>query len=172
MKTFEERYTAWIDGQLSGEALAAFEKELAAHPEANEDRAAARKLGDLLRSNPSAPSLSNADFFNLQLQQRIEAEKPRASRAEPARGGGSFFLPISRLIWAGAACLAIAGLLYKSIIPVPVVPEPSNYFAQVVETWPSDPSIYASTVYNPQDNVTVLWLDGLDYMPGDQLALQ
>ncbi len=171
MKTFEERYTAWIDGQLSGDALVAFEQELAAHPEANEDRAAARKLGDLLRGHSTAPALSNADFFSLQLQQRIAAEMPRAPRAEPARGGGSFFLPISRLIWAGAACLGIAALLFKSIIPAPTVPEPSTYFAQVVEAWPSDPSISASTVYNPQDNVTVLWLDGLDYMPSDQLAL-
>ena len=77
MKTFEERYTAWVDGQLSGDALAAFEKELAAHPEAAEDRAAAQKLGDLLRNHATAPALSNADFFNLQLQQRIEAETPR-----------------------------------------------------------------------------------------------
>lgn len=172
MKTFEERYTAWIDGQLSGDALVAFEKELDAHPEAAEDRAAAQKIGALLRNHATAPALSNADFFNLQLQQRIEVEKPRASRAEPVRGGGSFFLPISRLIWAGAACLGIAALLYQSLIPAQVVPEPSTYFAQVVEAWPSDPSIYASTVYNPEDNVTVLWLDGLDYIPSDQLALQ
>ena len=52
------------------------------------------------------------------------------------------------------------------------MPEPSKYFAQVVEAWPSDPSISATTVYNPQDNVTVLWLEGLDYMPSDQLAVQ
>jgi anti-sigma factor RsiW len=171
MKTFEERYTAWIDGQLSGEALAAFEKELATHPEAAEDRAAARKLGDLLRAHGTAPALSNADFFNLQIQQRIEADQPRP-RAEPARGGGSFFLPISRLIWAGAACLGIAALLYKTMIPAAHTPAESNYFAQVVEAWPSDPSISATTVYDPKDNVTVLWLDGLDYMPSDQLALK
>ena len=171
MKTFEERYTAWIDGQLSGEALAAFEKELAEHPEAAEDRVAARKLGDLLRAHATAPALSNADFFNLQIQQRIEAEKPRA-RVAPVREGGSFFLPISRLIWAGAACLGIAALLYKITIPAAHTPEASNYFAQVVESWPADSSISATTVYDPKDNVTVLWLDGLDYMPSEQLALK
>ena len=171
MKTFEERYTAWVDGQLSGEALAAFEQELAAHPDAAEDRGAARKLGDLLRTHSTAPALSNADFFNLQIQQRIEAEQPRP-RVAPARGGGSFFLPISRLIWAGAACLGIAALLYKTMIPAAHTPETSNYFAQVVESWTSDPGISATTVYDPKDNVTVLWLDGLDYMPSEQLALK
>ena len=171
MKTFEERYTAWVDGQLSGDALAAFEKELESHPDAAEDRAAVRKLGDLLRSHATAPKLSNADFFNLQLQQRIEAEQPRARYAPPRETGG-FFWPISRLVWAGAACLGMAALLYKSLIPAPILPEPSKYFAQVVEAWPSDPSISATTVYNPQDNVTVLWLEGLDYMPSEQLAVQ
>lgn len=170
MKTFEERFTAWVDGQLTGAELAAFEKELAAHPEANADRAAAVKVGDLLRTHATAPALSNADFFNLQLQQRIEADLPR-SRAEDRRDTGPFWSPF-RLLWAGAASLAIAGLLYQTIIPATHGPEPSQYFAQVVESWPSDPSIYATTVYNPQDNVTVLWLDGLDYMPSDQLALQ
>ncbi|MGB8170607.1 MAG: hypothetical protein WCF18_24095 [Chthoniobacteraceae bacterium] len=171
MKTFEERYTAWVDGQLSGDALVAFEEELTSRPEAMEDRLGARKLGDLLRAHATAPALSNADFFNLRLQQQIEAEMPRA-RVEPARGGGSFFLHFSRLIWAGAACLGIAALLYKTMIPAPSAVEPSTYFAQVVEAWPSDPSISATTVYDPKDNVTVLWLDGLDYMPSEQLAVQ
>ena len=171
MKTFEERYTAWVDGQLSGDALVAFEKELAAHPEAAADRTDVRKLGDLLRTHATAPALANADFFNLQLQQRIDAETPRP-RVEPARGGGAFFWPISRLIWAGAACLGLAALLYQALIPAPSVAEASTYFAQVVEAWPSDPSISATTVYNSRDNVTVLWLDGLDYMPSEQLALQ
>ena len=40
MKTFEERYTAWIDGQLAGNALTAFEQELARRAEAGDDEAA------------------------------------------------------------------------------------------------------------------------------------
>ncbi len=171
MKTFEERFTAWVDGQLEGDELTAFEKELAAHPEAESDRAAAVKIGDLLRTHTKAPMLSNADFFNLQIQQRIEAEMPCSRRTESRRDGGVFWSPF-RLLWAGAACLVLAGLLFRTTIPTSDNPAPSEYFAQVVEAWPSDPSISATTVYNPQDNVTVLWLDGLEYMPGDQLALQ
>ena len=30
-----------------------------------------------------------------------------------------------------------------------------------------EPTISATTVYDPRDNVTVLWLDGLDYLPAD-----
>jgi anti-sigma factor RsiW len=167
MKTFEERFTAWVDGQLTGAELASFEKELAAHPDAAAERDSARQLGQLLRTHATAPALGNADFFALQLQQRIAAEAPAPRHESPARGG-SFFWPLSRLVWAGAACLGIAGLLYQTMIPGPAARQPSDYFAQVVEAWPSAPGISATTLYNPQDNVTVLWLDGLDYMPGDK----
>ena len=89
-------------------------KNSQSHPEAAEDRAAARKLGDLLRSHATVPTLSNADFFNLQLQQRIEADQPRA-RVAPLRETGAFFWPLSRLVWAGAACLGLAALLYQDV---------------------------------------------------------
>jgi len=162
MKPFEERFTAWVDDQLTGPDLAAFEKELASHPEAAAERAEARKLGDLLRE-PPAPPLANADFFNHQLMQRIAAETPRP--AEPAKARG-WFWSLPRLALAGAACLLVAGGLFKTLIPSPAqAGEKSKYYAQVVEAWPGDETIWATTVYNPEDNVTVVWLDGLDYIP-------
>src|SRR6266853_2905921 len=139
MKTFEERFTAWVDGQLSGEALAAFEKELAAHPEAAADRDAARQLGKLLRAHSTAPALSNADFFSLQLQRRIDAETP--PRRQPVKPEREAVVSIfSRLAWAGVFFLVLAGASFFLTIPHrPAQPlAPSNYFAQVVESWPSD----------------------------------
>ena len=47
----------------------------------------------------------------------------------------------------------------------------SPYFATVVDSRTFDPTVSASTVYDPRSNVTVLWLDGLDYLPADY-ALQ
>ena len=161
MKPFEEQFTAWADGQLTGDELAAFERELASQPDAPAAKAAAQKLRALLRDHPTAPALANADFFNLQLLQRIEADLPKP-RAEKA----AWFWPLSRLVWAGAACLLVAFALFKATIPVGSAPK-SEYFAQVLETWPADASISATTLYNPEDNVTVLWLDGLDYMPAN-----
>ena len=163
MKPFEEQFTAWADGKLSGPELAAFEKELEQHPEALAERDAALKLGAMLRGNPTAPKLANADFFNLQIQQRIAADRPR----EKAAGSGAgWFWSLPRLAWAGAACLLIAGAMFKTLIPTgSTVSEADPYFAQVVESWTSEPGVSAITVYNPKDNVTVLWLDGLDYIP-------
>jgi anti-sigma factor RsiW len=163
MKAFEEKFTAWADGKLTGDELADFERELSRHPDAPADKAAAQKLRTLLRAHSAAPRLGNADFFNLQVMQRVEAELPK-----PKAGGGAkragWFTPLSRLVWAGAACLLIAFALFKAWIPVGQAPK-SDYFAQVIETWPADDSISATTLYNPEDDVTVLWLDGLDYIP-------
>ena len=165
MKPFEEQFTAWVDGRLSGPELAAFEKELELHPEAASERADAQKLGAFLRGNPTAPKLANADFFNLQIQQRIATDQPR-ERAGGKAAGWLWSLP--RLLIGGATCLLIAGVMFKTLIPTgPSVndADTSPYFAQVVESWTSEPGVSASTVYNPKDNVTVLWLDGLDYIP-------
>ncbi len=165
MKPFEEQFTAWVDGKLSGPELTAFEKQLAQHPEASADRAAAKTVGTLLRENSTAPKLENADFFNLQIQQRIAVDRPREQLREKASSG---FWSWPRLFVAGAACLLVAGALFQMLIPTGASvneEDQSPYFAQVVESWTSEPGVWANTVYNPKDNVTVLWLDGLDYIP-------
>ena len=165
MKPFEEQFTAWVDGQLSGEELASFEKQLEQHPDAAMEKAAAQKLTKLLREHPTAPSLTSGEFFNLQIQQKlIESETPARRAGKPA----GWFWSLPRLILAGAACLLVAGFLFKTLIPTgdrPGAVAPSPYFAQVIETWPSEPGISANTVYNPDQNVTVVWLDGLEYIP-------
>ena len=56
MNTFEERFTAWTDGHLSGEKLAAFENELAEqHGDAAAERDSALKLGAFLREHGLTP---------------------------------------------------------------------------------------------------------------------
>jgi anti-sigma factor RsiW len=163
MKPFEEQFTAWVDGKLTGAELAAFEKELAAHPEAAAEKDDALKLGKLLRTHSPAPRLGNPDFFNHQLMQRIAADAPPSRPAEKKR---SLFWSMPRLAWVGASCLAVAVVLFQTTIPRGPVPvKKSNYFAQVVENWPGNPNVSASTVYSPDNDVTVVWLDGLDYIP-------
>src|ERR1700744_3356262 len=109
MKPFEEQFTAWVDGKLTGADLAAFEKELAAHPEAIAEKDDVLKLGKLLREHPTAPPLGNADFFNHQLMQRIAADTPAPRPAEKKRFQ---FWSLPRLAWVGTSCLAIAAVLF------------------------------------------------------------
>ena len=78
MKTFEERYTAWIDNKLGGPALTSFELELSRRASAGEARAdkdAAARLHQLLATHLKAPAMTNAEFFSHQLRERIDAER-------------------------------------------------------------------------------------------------
>ena len=169
MKTseFEQQFTAWLDGTLSPEAVASFEKELQNRgfdPEA--ERAAASRTGTLLRDHSRAPELPHAHFFNHLILRQIENDTkvPAAAVPQPRSWWG-----IPWLVWAGAACLLIAGLLFKNFIPVGggTLADRSPYFATVVDARTFEKAVSATTVYNPRDNVTVLWLDGLDYLPAD-----
>jgi anti-sigma factor RsiW len=167
MKTsdFEANFTAWLDGQLDPERVAAFEKEMRARgfdPAA--ERAEAERTRDLLRLHSAAPELGHADFFQHQLLHRIEQE-------ERAPGWGRAWWGLPRLVWAGAFCLLVAGVLFKTLIPTGSEPLPGDdYFATIVDARTYEPAISVDTVYDPRTNVTVLWLNGLDYMEGDIVA--
>ncbi|RYD76436.1 MAG: hypothetical protein EOP84_16885 [Verrucomicrobiaceae bacterium] len=65
MKTFEERYTAWMNDQLTGPELEAFEKELDQRPvpAGMESERESRLLGDLLRTHLAAPALTRDQVF-------------------------------------------------------------------------------------------------------------
>ena len=71
MKTFEEKFNAWLDGLLSGEELKSFENE---HPSLHQDKAEFLKLKDLLRDNLGCRKLGNPDFFNSQIMAQVERE--------------------------------------------------------------------------------------------------
>lgn len=171
MKTFEERYTAWIDGQLTGPELGSFEKELDDRQTAEADKLDAHRLGGLLRAYGTAPALPNPDFFNHQLMARITAEQPKETTHT---GGGRWFFswPFLRLASVGVAAAVLGWGMARTIIhDVPTAPHQPAYYAQIIETRTADPNISATVLHSEQDNITVLWLDGMDYLPASY-ALQ
>ena len=143
MKTFEERYTAWIDGRLAGNTLTAFEQELsrrAAAAEAQADKADAGSLRMLLRENLQAPVLNNAEFFSLQVRERIEAERAASQRPVAAeRALGWFAGPLTRLVGLGAAALFVAGALYYGMVP-PHAATPPETVARRTPSGPRAPN--------------------------------
>ena len=172
--SFEETYTRWLDGQLGPAETDAFENEMRERGlDPSAERTSGEGLHRLLSEHSIAPEIKHADFFNRQLMYRIEQDQRAAAKSpeEPAGIWRLFALP--KLAWAGLACLLIAGVMYKAMIPTGQVAsyEKSPYFATVVDSRTFDPSVSANTVYNPRDNITVLWIDGLDYLPADY-ALQ
>ncbi len=220
MKTFEERYTAWIDNKLEGPALTSFELELsrrASAGEARADKEDAGRLHQLLTVHLKAPAMTNAEFFSHQLRERIEAEHASNSRREESRqNAGSFFSwPLVRLIGLGAASLFVVTALYygmmppRTVAPAPAIatnapnvrseastvitpPAPESLapkepahsdadsmFAQNsprpptvdlsndidVKVSPSTDNVKATPLKYKDPNVSVIWINGLDYMP-------
>lgn len=163
MKTFEEKYSAWLDGHLTGDERAEFEKQLG--PEALADRDAVLKLGTMLREHYHAPPLRNADFFNHQLTQQISTPAPSTMPRPRAS-----FWTLPRMTWAAFACLAMAFAVYRATVPFTPTAPPTEqeYLAQVLEARSGDPTIFATHFHSKEDNVTVLWLEGLQDVPVEQ----
>src|SRR5260370_23720512 len=110
MKAFEERWTAWLDGQLSGRELAEFEASLPDKAAAEAEKTGAKKLRQLLKQELGARTLTNEEFFSDQVRQRIARESGGTSRVSRGRRREtSRWWTIPRLLWAGTADLA--GLL-------------------------------------------------------------
>ncbi|MBV8102483.1 MAG: hypothetical protein JOZ31_25360, partial [Verrucomicrobia bacterium] len=68
MKTFEELYTAWVDGALTEEEAAAFEKQ---HPELLKERDDMSKLKKLLKRNLVPVKFAHSEFFTSKLMEQI-----------------------------------------------------------------------------------------------------
>jgi len=168
MKTFEEKFTEWIDGLLKGDELIAFEAELAQTGDAELQKAAAHQLGDLLREHGQARELQNADFFNHRIMQEIEAGMPKPA---PEKARPKFSWSLSRLALAGAFSLLVAAGLFHFMIPAGPLGKPPGALAdQIIKTQSNDPDITASAFYSQKNDVTVLWLDGPKYIPGRKKA--
>jgi len=80
MKAFEQKWTAWLDGQLCGKELSEFEASLSDKAAAEADKREVKKLGALLKQHLSADVLTNEEFFSHQLRERIRHEDETKDR--------------------------------------------------------------------------------------------
>lgn len=154
MRTFEQLYTAWVDGALTKEEAAAFEKQ---HPELLQERDDMSKLSQLLKRNLGPAELVHAEFFTSKLMEQIVP----AERALPS------WLGIPRLAWGGIGSLAAALSLFFLFTPYRniSVPQP-EYVAEVLKTTTTDPKISATV--DSEKGITLIKLDGVDKVPDDE----
>lgn len=179
MKTFEEKWTAWLDGQLTGKELIDFEASLPDKAAAEAEKSEARKLGSFLKEQLGAQALSNADFFSHQLRERIARETATQDRPAFAwlrrgeHGERSTRWTIRRLVWSGATSLAIFLICAFLVMREKNPGEQSEYLTQILNTR-VDPAISPNATISifetKQDKVTVLWTEGLQSLPSDYAA--
>jgi len=167
MKSFEEKCTAWADGTLSDEECAAFETELKFRPEERQHREDAAALGQLLRSHQPEVTLKNPEFFNQRILEEIEAHRAMDAPAPVVARKMEGVFPVWRLVWGGVFSLILSLGLFKYAVPQGLYTSNGRdaYLAEVIEAKTGSASIYASSFHAKKNNVTVLWLDGLPYIP-------
>jgi hypothetical protein len=172
MKTFEEKWTAWLDGQLTGKELEEFEASLPDRAAAEQEKQEAQKLSVLLKTQVAAPVMTNVDFFHHQLRTQIERESRPATQpaARETRAGWWTF---GRLAWSGAAALLVAAAVTFFTMRDDNIGGPSGY-TQNVLTARLGPEVnsYAtiSMFETKEDKVTVLWVEGLQSLPSEYAA--
>ena len=168
MKTFEEKWTAWLDGQLSGKELAEFEASLPDLAVAEAERRDALKLGAFLKEQLAAQTLSNEEFFSHQIHDRIARDS--ADRDRPR----SSWWTIPRLVWSGATALALFVITTVVLMSQHPSGEQSEYLTQILNSRVDPAANPNATIYifeSKNDNkVTVLWTEGLQTLPADYAA--
>ena len=151
----EEMWTAYIDGKLSAQDAAVFERE---HPEAVPERDLHARLTNAMRSHLVAPQMRNAEFFNARILEEISPRPAKA--AEPRRA----LWPLWRLAFASAGCLLVAAGIYAFFVRGNEGGM-DRYRAQVVSATAGD-NLLSATVLDA-DGLAVVWIDGLDQLPND-----
>ncbi len=170
MKTFEEKWTAWLDGELRGKDLAEFEASLPDRAAAEAEKIEAQKLGTLLKRELSARAMGNEEFFNHQLRGQIEAESI-TKRDESPRPGFSW--SIGRLFWTGATALALFVVCTFFVMRNKEPADQSQYLSQILNARVDPalgPNATISMFQAKEDKVTVLWVDGLQTLPAEYAA--
>jgi anti-sigma factor RsiW len=172
MKTFEENWTAWLDGELRGKELAEFEASLPDRAAAEAEKLEAQKLGRLLKQQLATRPMGNEEFFSHQLRERIQADIARESTAREGRRP-SFSWTIGRLVWAGATALALFVVCTFFVMRSQKPADQSQYLSQILNAR-VDPGVspYAtvSMFQTKEEKVTVLWVDGLQSLPAEYAA--
>jgi hypothetical protein len=169
MKTFEEKWTAWLDGQLSGRELSEFEASLPDKAAAEAERADARKLGALLKRELGAPDLTNEEFFSHELRRKILRESRMPFGGREART----WWTTPRLLWTGTASLAVFLIFTVFVMRDKNPAQESPYLTQILNARVDpvvSPNGTVSMFEAKQDRVTILWTEGLQSLPADYAA--
>src|SRR5207248_7816374 len=127
MKTFEEKWTAWIDDELTGRELEEFLRSLPDRTGAEAEKQSAKQVGSLLREE--AMALSNADFFSHQLRERLDGDHaPARSEPDAMRTG---WWTIRRLLLGGITSLAVFAICAVVVLREKTPTTQSQYLTEI-----------------------------------------
>jgi len=163
MKSFEEQYTAWLDGMMDGRERAEFESGLEDRESALREAAGWKKLSGLMRESLVPAAMPHADFVNSRVLAAIDRETPKPDRAVAG------WFPIGRLAWSGAFLLALAAVLTAVLLPrAEKTPDADQFNSRVIAARASDPKQGAYGFVAPGGRGAVLWIQDAGDIPADE----
>jgi anti-sigma factor RsiW len=168
-KTFEEKWTAWVDDELSDAERAEFEASLDDRAAAEAEKHQMGKLRALLKEELQPRAMGNEEFFHHQLRDRIAAETEQPAKRSAPQLRESWWT-IRRLLWTGVSSLAVFAVCTFFVMRQEQTPDQSQYLTQILNARVDpgvSPNATVSIFQTKQDRVTVLWVDGLKALPSD-----
>lgn len=150
----QERLTRWVDGELTDDDVRDL---LEAHPEMKNAREDSHRIGDLLRSEiKPEEKVPHADFFNHQIQRRIESVEPE--RTTGWRDELTLFPLFTRFrLISGFGFTAV----FLGLIAFGLGTPPADR-SEVVMTYTPVPGATATTEYHRGAAATVIRIAGID----------
>lgn len=162
----EDLLTRWIDGQITPEEAALVEQQAAGMPELLREKAAAGRIGALLRLHfPSTLEPPSPEFFTSSVMEEILREMPAIPAKSSRAAGLPAWLSWLRIRWvapvASAAAVAAAFMIWNFRA------QPAGFGSPFAQTYSPDPRIIASAWYSEEAEATVIDLKNLDAVPDD-----
>jgi anti-sigma factor RsiW len=160
----EELLARWLDGELNEAERAAFEARLAADPSLRAEAEARKEISTAMHQGfQRQVEVPHADFFNSQIQERIDELRRDEAKGQPERdflAGGLFgwFAKKWLIAAAAAACLLLAVMQLGQ----------SENATVVLSTYAPNGAVQANTFHSDAAEATVLMLDGLAALPADR----
>src|SRR3954467_9829652 len=168
MKTFEEKWTAWIDGELAGHELVEFEASLPDLAAAEAEKREAQKLGAFLKEHLPCRAMGNEEFFSRQVREKIASAS--AVPEKFSAGGDRVWWPIGRLVWVGATALALFSVSTFFVMREKPATDQSQYLSQILNARVDpvvSPNATITMFESKEDKVTILWVEGLQSLPSE-----
>ena len=166
----EQLITLFVDGRLSDDEKAEWEKAVAEDPSLREQAEAASEIANLMRSEiPASQEPPYPEFFNSQVLKRIrdEAADPSAPEADapsPFSLDGVLSWIRSPLTLAAAAVIVLS-FVVKNLLAPPGTVISDRTIVQAV--YAPDAGVEVSTTFDEGASACVILLDGLAAIPED-----
>lgn len=154
----------YLDGEMTPAEQERFANRLESDPVLKADAESLRELSACLRAHlPAELPVPHADFFNSQIQHRIDEEEAAGRQPEGRKSWLDWLMmPSFATGFAVVAAVLIAGVM------IVVKDSTPGSETVVLSTYTPNPGIHARSFHSEDAQATVLMLDGVEALPADR----